>query len=90
MSFREIAVTIRAVNRASHEFARIQSDAEALSVRVKSLGAAIAGIGATGVAIGHIAHEFGLLNDQQARVFNSAMLVITVMTIMAELKTRAC
>jgi len=79
MSFREIAVTIRAVNRASHEFARIQSDAEALSVRVKSLGAAIAGLGATGVAIGHIAHEFGLLNDQQARVFNSAMMVITVM-----------
>jgi ribosomal protein S6 len=31
MSFREIAVTIRAVNRASHEFARIQTDAEALS-----------------------------------------------------------
>jgi hypothetical protein len=24
MSFREIAVTIRAVNRASHEFARVQ------------------------------------------------------------------
>jgi len=79
MSFREIAVTIRAVNRASHEFARIQSDAETLSVRIKSLGAAIAGLGATGIAIGHIAHEFGLLNDQQARVFNSAMMVVTVM-----------
>jgi len=79
MSFREIAVTIRAVNRASHEFARIQTDAEALSVRIKSLGAAIAGLGATGVAIGHIAHQFGLLNDEQARVFNSAMLVVTVM-----------
>lgn len=79
MSFREIAVTIKAVNRASHEFARVQTDAEALSVRIKSLGAAIAGLGATGTAIGYIAHQFGLLNDEQARVFNSAMMVITVM-----------
>jgi hypothetical protein len=79
MSFREIAITIRAVNRASHEFTRIQTDAEALSVRIKSLGAAIAGLGATGTAIGHIAHQFGLLNDEQARVFNSAMLVISVL-----------
>ena len=79
MSFREIAVTIRAVNRASAEFSRIQSDAESLATRVKNLGAAIAGIGATGTVIGHIAHEFGLLNDEQARVFNSAMMVVTVM-----------
>ena len=34
MSFREIAITIRAVNRASNEFAKIQSDAEGLSVRI--------------------------------------------------------
>ena len=79
MSFREIAVTIRAVNRASHEFSRIQTDAESLSVRIKSLGAVMAGLGASGVAIGHIAHQFGLLNDEQARVFNSAMMVVTVM-----------
>jgi len=79
MSFREISVTVRAVNRASAQFSRIQTDAEALSVRIKSLGAAIAGLGASGVAIGHIAHQFGLLNDQQARVFNSAMMVVSVM-----------
>jgi ABC-type multidrug transport system fused ATPase/permease subunit len=79
VSFREVAITIRAVNRASNEFAKIQSDAEALSVRIKSLGAAVAGLGATGTAIGHIAHEFGLLNDEQARVFNSAMMVVTIM-----------
>lgn len=48
-------------------------------MRIKSLGAAIAGLGATGVAIGHIAHQFGLLNDEQAKVFNSAMMVVTVM-----------
>lgn len=67
------------MNRASHEFARIQTDAEALSVRIKSLGAVIAGLGATGTAIGYIAHQFGLLNDEQARVFNSAMIVVSVM-----------
>lgn len=75
MSFREIAVTIRAVNRASAEFSRIQTDAEALATRVKSLGSALAGIGATGTAIGYIANQFGLLNDAQARTFNSAMTV---------------
>ena len=79
MSFREIAVTIRAVNHASAEFTRIQTDAESLATRVKSLGAAIAGIGATGTAIGYIANQFGLLNDAQARTFNSAMMVVTVM-----------
>ena len=79
MSFREIAVTIRAVNHASAEFNRIQTDAESPATRVKSLGAAIAGIGATGVAVGYIANQFGLLNDAQARTFNSAMMVVSVM-----------
>jgi len=79
VSFREIAVTIRAVNRASAEFNRVQTDAEALAARVKSLGAAIAGIGATGTAIGYIANQFGLLNDAQARTFTSAMMVVSVM-----------
>jgi hypothetical protein len=79
VSFREIAVTIRAVNRASAEFNRVQTDAEALATRVKSLGAAIAGIGATGTAVGYIANQFGLLNDAQARTFNSAMMVVSVM-----------
>jgi hypothetical protein len=79
VSFREIAVTIRAVNRASAEFSRVQTDAEVLATRVKSLGAAIAGIGATGTAIGYIANQFGLLNDAQARTFTSAMMVVSVM-----------
>jgi hypothetical protein len=78
MSFREIAITIRAVNRASHEFARIQTDAEALSVRIKSLGSAIAGLGATGSAVAHIAHQFGILNSEQTRVLSSAMYLVTV------------
>lgn len=79
MSFREIAVTVRAVNRASNEFTRIQTDAEALSARIKSLGSTIAGLGAAGVAVGYVAHQFGLLNTEQARVFNSTMMVVTVM-----------
>jgi hypothetical protein len=79
VSFREIAVTIRAVNHASAEFNRIQTDAEALATRVKSLGAAIAGIGAAGTAVGYIANQFGLLNDAQARTFTSAMMVVSVM-----------
>ncbi len=79
MSFREIAVTIRAVNHASAEFSRIQTDAEALAARVKSLGAAIAGIGAAGTAVGYVANQFGILNDAQARAFNSAMMVVSVM-----------
>jgi len=79
MSFREISVTIRAVNHASREFARVQGDAEALSTRIKSLGSVIAGLGASGIAVGQIAHQFGLLNDEQARTFSSAMMVVSVM-----------
>jgi hypothetical protein len=79
MSFREIAVTIRAVNHASAEFNRVQTDAETLATQVKSLGAAIAGIGAAGTAIGYVANQFGLLNDAQTRVFTSAMMVVSVM-----------
>jgi hypothetical protein len=79
MSFREIAVTIRAVNRASNEFSRIQTDAQTLAARVKSLGTALAGLGAAGTAIGYVANQFGLLNEAEMRVFNSAMMVVSVM-----------
>lgn len=129
MSFRELAFTIRAVNRASNEFAKVSADAgrmssqvnatngamatgyreagagasamgsqvssasatvsvsmrkaavdvEALNLRMKTLGSAIIGLGATGTAIGAIAHQFGLLNDEQAKVFTSAMMVVSVM-----------
>lgn len=79
MSFHEISIVIRAVNRASHEFARIGTDANSLAVRVRSLGAAISGLGATGVAITYIANEFGFLNSQQAKVVNSVLSVVTAM-----------
>ncbi|MGD6809291.1 MAG: hypothetical protein ACQCN3_06285 [Candidatus Bathyarchaeia archaeon] len=81
MSFQEIAVTIRAINQASNEFSKIQTDAQALTARIKSLGSAIAGIGVAGVAVGYIANQFGILNDEQTKVFNSAMMVVSVMGI---------
>ncbi len=87
MSFSEIAVTVRAVNRASNEFSRIQTDAEALAARVKSLGSALAGIGAAGTAIGYVANQFGLLNDSEMKVFNSAMMVVTVMGLFLRTST---
>jgi hypothetical protein len=79
MSFREIALTIRAVNRASAEFNRIQTDAENLASRVKSLGSTLAGLGAAGTAIGYVANQFGVLNDSEMKVFNSSMMVVSVM-----------
>ena len=75
----QIAITVRAVNRASTEFNRIQSDAEILAARVKNLGAVIAGVGAAGAAIGYVTQQFGILNAEQARAFNSAMMVVSAM-----------
>lgn len=82
MSFSEIIIGIRAVNRASNEFNRIQTDAAALTARIKNMGAALAGIGASGVAIGALANQFGILNDAQMRAFNSAMTLVSVMGVM--------
>lgn len=79
MSFHEVSIVVRAVNRASHEFARINTDVNSLSTRVRSLGAAITGLGATGVAITHIASEFGFLDAQQAKVANSVLSVVTAL-----------
>lgn len=39
----------------------------------------MAGIGAAGTAIGYVAKEMGFLNAEQARVFTSAMMVVTAM-----------
>jgi len=78
MSFHEIAVTIRAVNRASHEFARISSDAESMAAKVRSMGAAVAGLGATTSVIAHLGHQFGLLSDEQSRTLANTGYLITV------------
>ena len=50
-----------------------------LATRVKSLGATLAGLGAAGTAIGYVANQFGVLNDSEMKVFNSAMMVVSVM-----------
>jgi len=81
LSFREFAISIRAINRASHEFARIQTDAEALTVRIRSLGSAMAGLGAAGSSIIHLAHSFGLLNSEQTRVLTSFTYLVTVIGV---------
>jgi hypothetical protein len=75
------------VNRASNEFSRIQTDAETLATRVKSLGSTLAGLGAAGTAIGYIANQFGLLNDSEMKVFNSAMMVVSVMGLFLRTST---
>ena len=79
MSFHEMAITVSAVNRASATFSRIQSDAETLTAHIKSLGSAIAGLGATGVAVTHVAHQFGFLSDEETRAVSSLMAMVTVM-----------
>lgn len=78
MSFHEMVVTVRAVNRASHEFSRISADAVTIEARIRSVAATVAGLGAGGVAVAHLAHQFGILNDQQTRVVSSVMSVVTV------------
>lgn len=78
MSLQDIAISIRCLNHASHEFERISLDSQSMAAQVKSAGAAMAGLGATGLMIGHLANQFGILNDQQARAFNSAMSVVMV------------
>ena len=79
MSFHEMVITVSAVNRASAQFSRIQSDAETLTAHIKSLGATIAGLGATGIAVTHVAHQFGFLSDEESRAVSSLMAVVTVM-----------
>lgn len=87
MSFREIVLSIRAVNRASREFNRIETDAQALTARLKSFGSALAGIGAAGASIGYLANMFGILNDEQAKVFNGAMMLVSVLGVMVRTET---
>lgn len=78
MSFHEMVVTVRAVNRASHEFSRISADAVSMEARIRAVASTVAGLGASGVAVANLAHQFGILSDQQTRMVSSAMSVVTV------------
>jgi hypothetical protein len=66
LSFREIAVTIRAVNQASNEFTVCRPTPK-LGNRMKSLGSTIAGIGAAGTAVAVVADQFGILKRQPSQ-----------------------
>jgi hypothetical protein len=76
---RNITMSVTAVNRASNQFQRIATDAEQMTARIKSFGAALAGIGAAGTAVTYMAHQFGLLNAEQAKVLSATMMLISVM-----------
>jgi len=71
MSFHEVAVTIRAVNRASHEFARVSADAETMAARIRRAGSTFAGLGAASMAAASLGHQFGLLSAEQSRWLSS-------------------
>ena len=71
MSFHEISVTIRAVNRASAEFAKVSSDAERMKAKVKAASSAIAGLGAASTAVAHLGRMFGLLDEETSRYVSS-------------------
>jgi len=81
MSFHEISIMIRAVNRASHEFGRVSSDAESMAARIRSAGTAIAGLGATTRVIAVLGHQFGLLTAEQEKFLGSLSYVITAFGI---------
>ncbi len=89
MSFRDIAITIRAVNRASEAFNKIAVDADSLAVRVKNLGNAMLGLGATGSSIVYIANQFGILNNEQAKVAQSALMIVTTLGMVMRTSTGA-
>lgn len=76
MSFHEMAITIRAVNRCSGEFNRIKTDAESMEAQIKSVGATFAGLGAASTAVAGIGRQFGLLTAEQARWLSSIGSVV--------------
>lgn len=79
MSFHEISVVIKAVNRASAEFSRVGVDAENMAARVRSVGAAIAGLGASSRAVAFLGAQFGLLTAEQSKWLSSASYVISAL-----------
>jgi len=79
VSFHEMAITIRAVNRASGEFTKIAADAETLGAKIKAAGTKFAGFGAASVAVAHLGHQFGMLTTEQTRWLSSLGSAITAL-----------
>ncbi|NIS78712.1 MAG: hypothetical protein GTO14_00430, partial [Anaerolineales bacterium] len=53
--------------------------AELSAAQIKSLGSTISGLGAAGIAVTHVAHQFGFLSDEETRAVSSLMSVVTIM-----------
>lgn len=81
MSFHEVSVVIRAVNRASSEFSRVSVDAETMAARVRSAGAVIAGLGAASRAVAFLGTQFSFLTGEQAKWLSSASHVVSALGI---------
>jgi len=81
MSFHEISVVIRAVNRASSEFGRVSADAETMAERVRTAGTIMAGLGAASRAVAILGHQFGFLTTEQERWLASMSYVVTALGI---------
>jgi len=71
--------TEAASSRMSAGLSQIGVQAELSTAQIKSLGSTIAGLGATGIAVTHVAHQFGFLSDEETRAVSSLMTVLTVM-----------
>jgi len=81
VSFHEISIVIRAVNRASSEFGRVSADAQGMAERVRTAGSVIAGLGAASRAVAFLGHQFGLLSAEQERWLASISYVVTALGV---------
>lgn len=89
MSFREIAITVRAINRTSEAFNKISLDADSLAVKIKNLSNTMIGLGAAGTSIVYIANQFGILNSEQTKVASSALMVVSTIGMAMRTSTGA-
>lgn len=71
--------TEAATSRMKAGLSEVGVQAELSAAQIKSFSARLAGFGALGVGVAHIAHQFGILNDVQTRTISSVMGVVTVM-----------
>jgi len=81
LSFHEISIMIRAVNRASNEFGRVSADAQSMAERVRTAGTVIAGLGAASRAVALLGHQFGFLSAEQERWLASMSYVVTALGV---------
>jgi len=81
MSFHEISVVIRAVNRASSEFGRVSADVDTMAERVRTAGTVMAGLGAASRAVAVVGRQFGFLTAEQERWLASMSYVVIALGI---------